>query len=65
MTSHFQDIQPGAKHKQHSTEAGELSGLGNQKDKARETTATENTLGQARAKETRGSPQILYTHLFD
>ena len=50
VSSHFQDIQPGAKHKQHSTEAGELSGLGNQKDKARETTATEEYIGTGESK---------------
>ena len=50
VSSHLQDIQPGAKHKQHSTEAGELSGLGNQKDKARETTATEEYIGTGESK---------------
>ena len=50
VSSHFQDIQAGAKHKQHSTEADKLSGLGNQKDKARETMAMEEYIRTGESK---------------
>lgn len=50
VSSHFQDIQAGAKHKQHSTEADVLSGLGNQKDKARETMAMEEYIRTGESK---------------
>ena len=50
VISHFQDIQAGAKQKQHSTEADVLSGLGNQKDKARETMAMEEYIRTGESK---------------